>query len=144
MLDGSEQPDKKLNSDEAFDLLQELERNTSDDLRQQRAHFRLAVKANVILQPGNAGELLKFKIKGVTGDVSASGCSALFPVPVHVGNIYRLTFDRGTLDLPLTFARCVRCRLVREDAFEAGFAFFRNVCLPQRAGAGAGAEAVVG
>lgn len=119
-------------SDEAFHVLKDLERNTPDEIRRQRAHFRLSIKAGVILQPGNQTDILSFKVKGVTGDISAGGCSALFPVPARVGDIYRLQFDRKALDLPLTFARCVRCRLVREDAFEAGFAFFSPISLPEK------------
>ena len=131
MFDDLDAAPKPLDEDRGFDLLQELERNTAEELRQQRAHFRLAIKAGVVLQPGNAGELLSFKAKGVTGDISEGGCSALFPIPCRVGDVYRLQFDSQTLNLPLTFARCVRCRLVREDAFEAGFAFFTPICLPE-------------
>ena len=116
--------------DNAFDLLQELERNTPDEIRRQRAHFRVAVKAHVTLQPANASQMLKFKMQGTTGDLSEGGCRILFPLPVHVGDIYRLEFDRGQLDLPLTFARCVRCHLLREDAFEAGFTFFAPIAMP--------------
>jgi c-di-GMP-binding flagellar brake protein YcgR len=122
-----------LGKDEAFEMLQELERSTSDEIRRQRAHFRLAIKTGVVLQPGNASERLSLKLKGVTGDVSEGGCSALFPMPVKVGDVFRLEFDRQALDLPLTFARCVRCRLVREDAFESGFTFFSTIALPETA-----------
>lgn len=128
---GSFEEDKPvLDGAEAFGLLRDLERNTPTEIRRQRAHFRLAIKAAVILQPGNAADLTKLKIQGVTGDVSEGGLSALFPVPVRVGDVYRLSLDRQVLDIPLTFARCVRCRLVREDAFEAGFSFFTPICLP--------------
>ncbi len=126
-----------LPEEQAFLLLQELEKNTSDELRRQRAHFRLAIKAAVILQPGNASDLLTFKMKGTTGDVSEGGCSAMFPLPVRVGDVYRLQVDRTALSLPLLFARCVRCRLIREDAFEAGFAFFTPIALPDTVMAGA-------
>lgn len=119
-------------SDDAFSLLQDLEKNTPDEIRMQRAHFRLAIKAGVTLQAGNASELLSLRVKGVTGDISEGGTSILFPVAPRVGDIYRLTFDRDALDLPLTFARCVRCRLVREDAFEAGFSFFAPISLPEK------------
>ncbi len=116
----------------AFDLLSELERNTPDEIRRQRAHTRLALKAQVIIRPGNASDLLKLKVRGVTGDVSEGGCRILSPVPLRVGDIYRLDFDRRMLDVPLAFARCLRCQLVREDAFEVGFAFFRPLPLGQR------------
>lgn len=115
----------------AFGLLQELEQNTPDEIRRQRTHFRVAIKAAVILEAGSASDLLKFRIQGVTGDISEGGCRALFPTPTRVGDVYRLSFDRELFDQPLTFARCVRCRLLREDAFEAGFQFFAPIRLPQ-------------
>ena len=54
---------------------------------------------------------------------------AIFVSPVTVGDVYRLQFDKASIDLPLVFARCLRCRLVREDAFEAGFTFFTPISL---------------
>ncbi len=137
MFDDVEKPAGSLDSDEAFDLLQDLGRNTPEEIRRQRSHFRLAIKAAVVLQSGNASDILAMKVKGTTGDVSEGGLSALFPIPPRVGDIYRLQFDRSTLDLPLTFARCVRCRVVREDAFEAGFCFFSPITLPETADTGA-------
>jgi hypothetical protein len=140
MFDETGSADGLFNDDEAFHLIQELSANTPDAIRRQRAHFRLSIKAELIAQPGNASDMLKLKVKGVTGDVSEGGCSAIFPIPMQVGDIYRLQFDRSSLDLPLVFARCVRCRLVREDAFETGFAFFAHICLPEKLAASAEAS----
>jgi hypothetical protein len=131
MLEDQDNTAGSVSSDEGFDLLQELTRNTPEEISRQRAHFRLAIKAGVTMQSGNTSDLRKFKVKGVTGDVSEGGLSALFPIPTQVGDIYRLQFDREVLELPLTFARCVRCRVIREDAYEAGFAFFTPICLPE-------------
>jgi c-di-GMP-binding flagellar brake protein YcgR len=131
MVGDIDPPAGLLDDDEVFDLLQEMAANTPEEVRRRRAHFRISVKAAVILQPGNASDLLRFKVKGVTGDVSEGGLSAVFPIPVRVGDVYRLQFDREALDLPLTFARCVRCRLIREDAFKAGFSFFNRIALPE-------------
>lgn len=131
MLEQPERTGGALGDDQAFLLLQEIEKNTSEELRRQRAHFRLAVKALVVLQPGNASDLLSLKLKGTTGDLSEGGLSALFPLPIRVGDVYRLQVDPKAVKLPLVFARCVRCRLVREDAFEAGFAFFSPIDLPE-------------
>jgi c-di-GMP-binding flagellar brake protein YcgR len=122
--------DKPLAEDQAFDVLQELERNTPEEIRRQRSHFRIAIKAGVTLQPGNASQLLDLKVKGVTGDISEGGMGALFPIPVRVGDIYRLQVDQDKVNLPLMFARCVRCRLVREGAYEGGFQFFAPIGLP--------------
>lgn len=119
--------------DDAFDMLQELERNTPEEIRHQRTHFRLQIKAKVILQSGNSSELQAFRMQGVTGDLSEGGCKALFPLPVRVGDVYRLKIDDETIKVPLIFARCLRCVLLREDAFEVGFRFFSPIELPESA-----------
>ncbi|MCA9290358.1 MAG: PilZ domain-containing protein [Phycisphaerales bacterium] len=116
----------------SLDLLLELEQNTPDAVRRQRSHARFTVRSRIICQPGNASDRLTMKIQGVSGDLSAGGCQILFPVPLRVGDVYWLTFDREVIDLAPAFARCLRCRLVREDAFEAGFAFFTPLALPQQ------------
>ena len=118
--------------DDAFDILQDLSQNTSEEIRRQRAHFRVTIKAGIVVRPGNSSQRLSFKVRGVTGDISQGGCSILLPVPVNVGDVYQLEFDQETVGLPMTYARCVRCRLVREDAFEIGFAFFAPAALPER------------
>lgn len=130
MLDDAAKDDL-LDNNLAFEMLQELERNTPDEIRKQRTHFRISIKVKVQLQPGSASEMLKWKVQGVTGDISEGGCRALFPTTVGVGDVYRLEFDRKSFDLPLTFARCVRCVLLREDAYEAGFMFFTPISLPE-------------
>ena len=52
-------------------------------------------------------------------------------VPLQVGDVYKLEIEKGELDLPILYARCLRCRLVREDAFETGFAFFTTIKLDE-------------
>lgn len=140
MFENSETGPGSLDQENAFDLLAELERNTPDEIRRQRANFRIAIKARVILRPGNSSDFRRVKLQGVTGDLSAGGCGLLLPVPVTPGDIYRIEFDRKALDLPLTFARCVRCLLLREDAFEAGFRFFKSIAMPETLPAGAAAQ----
>ena len=130
MFEGLGNDGDLLGEDQAFDILQELEQNTPEEIRRQRTHFRVSIKAGVTLQAGNASQLLDYKVKGVTGDISEGGLGALFPFPARVGDVYRLEFDSEKLDLPLTFVRCVRCRLVREHSFECGFTFFAPITLP--------------
>jgi hypothetical protein len=130
MFDGLGHDADGLGEDQAFDILQELEQNTPEEIRRQRTHFRVSIKAGITLQSGNASELLNYKVKGVTGDISQGGLGALFPFPARVGDVYRLEFDRQVVDLPLTFVRCVRCHLVREQGFECGFTFFAPIMLP--------------
>ncbi len=123
-------PEERFNKDHGFDLLKELEQNTPEEIRRQRAHFRFMVKVPIILQPGNASQIREFKVQGVTGDISEGGLGALFPIPVNVGDIYRLQFDRKQIDLPMVYALCMRCSMVRDDAFSSGFKFFSAIELP--------------
>ena len=130
MLDDLDKLNAGGSVEDGFDVLRELENNTSDEIRRQRSHFRIQLKAKVIAQPGNTSDLLKFRFQGVMGDISEGGFQALFPMALVVGDIYRFEFDRSELDVPMMFARCVRCRLIREDAFECGLQFFASIPLP--------------
>lgn len=113
----------------SLEALSELEKNTPDAVKGLRAHERLSIRSKVVAEPGNASDRLSMKVQGVTGDLSASGCQVLFPLPLGVGDIYRISFDRTQVDVAPVFARCMRCRVVRDDAYEAGFAFFTSLDL---------------
>jgi hypothetical protein len=117
------------NEHEDFEILKDIEQQTDENIRKLRSHDRLTVKAKLILQSANSSELLSYKVQGIMGDVSKGGCRAMLPIPINVGDVYRLRFDRQGFDISLIFARCLRCRLVREDAYEAGFTFFTPIDL---------------
>ncbi len=112
-----------------FDLVADLERQSMDSIRKLRAHERLEVRLNIVVRPGNASDMSRFQAKGLTGDLSEGGTRVLLPVPLTPGDIYRVEFDKEQVDLPMVFARCMRCRLVRENTFEAGLAFFNKITL---------------
>ena len=131
MKSDSEDPILLPDEDAGFDTLQEIEKLSSDDARQQRAHERIAHKSKVILHPGNSSEFLGFKVQGIMGNISPKGCQAMFPVPLEVGDMYRMLFDKEQFDIPTTFVRCIRCRLISEDEFETGFSFFSSITLPE-------------
>ena len=130
MFDDLDNNSGPLNQAQACELFQELEKNTPEEILRQRGHFRVNVKAGVTLYSATTTELLVFEVKGVTGDVSESGCGLIFPVTIRAGDVYRLEFERAKLNLPVTFARCIRCHFVREGVFEAGFRFFTPVPSP--------------
>lgn len=112
------------------ELLQSLERQKSDEIARQRIHARIDAKLRVVVKPGNSSELLALKIQGLTADISRGGCRLILPMPLGVGDLYRVEFDSSAHQLPLVFARCLRCRLLREDAFEVGLSFFTQIELP--------------
>ena len=112
------------------ELLQNLARQTAGAIEQGRRSVRLERKLKVIVRPGNASQLLAFKLQGLTADLSSGGCRLVLPLPLGVGDIYRLEFDAREHQLPQLFARCVRCRVLRDDAFESGMQFFTPLELP--------------
>jgi len=109
------------------DFLSEIEHQTSEEIKAQRNSQRITIKTPVILKPGNLSEVPGFKVQGVSGDISAGGMGGVFPIPVNVGDVYRMSFDKKVLDIPVVFARCLRCKMIRENAFEAGFSFFSPI-----------------
>lgn len=118
-----------LSATDALDAMAEIERNTPQQIKQMRSHARISVRAKVTARPANSSQRNRFQTPGVLGDISRGGCLILFSDPLRVGDIYQLTFDRKVLDLEPIIARCLRCRLIRETAFEAGFRFFQSVDL---------------
>ncbi len=118
-----------LTEQEAVEAIAEMEQNTPQQVKKMRSHARIAVQAKVIAQPASTSHRNRFRTQGVLGDISRGGCLILFSDPLLVGDIYRLSFDRTALNFEPMFARCLRCRLVKEDAFEAGFSFFHPIDL---------------
>lgn len=113
-----------------IDFVKDLERQSNTEIKKLRAHERFDREVTVIVQHANSSEMLKFKMKGKTRDISGGGCGAVFPIPVTVGDFFRIALEGEGLDIPLTFARCMRCQLVREDAYEVGFQFLGDLELP--------------
>ncbi|MHC4441607.1 MAG: PilZ domain-containing protein [Planctomycetota bacterium] len=131
MFDDISNDMESISQDEGFEILQELEKNTPELFRQKRTHVRIAVKVGLTLQPGNSSEQQDFKVRGITGDISCGGLRVMLPIPINVGDLYRIQLDKTVIDMPLIFARCVRCQLVRENAYESGFQFFTPIRLPE-------------
>ena len=112
------------------ELLQSLERQKSEEIARERLHARIEAKLRVVVRPANSSAMLEFKVQGLTADLSRGGCRLILPLPLGVGDVYRVEFDSTEHKLPLVFARCLRCRLLREDAFESGRQFFTQLDLP--------------
>ena len=111
----------------ALEALAELERNTSDAILAQRSSERIEIQTKVLIQPGNVSERHYFTIEGVTADISNGGCMLLLSGPIMVGDLFWITFDDEQIHIGSLIVRCLRCRLVREDAFETGIRFLQDV-----------------
>ena len=123
---------------EVFDMsdalvaLRELEQNTSDSIIAQRSSERIDIQTAVVIRSGNASQRHRYEIHGVTGDISNGGMLVLLSQPLLPGDIFWVTFPDEEIRINALLARCLRCRMVQEEAFEAGFRFLHDIDL-QRA-----------
>lgn len=89
----------------------------------QRGAERKTVRTKVTLAPANTIDRPNHDQLGVCQDVSRTGCRLVTPLPPTVGSVYGLKFE-GRVELGIQFARCLRCSMVKEEIYEAAFAFF--------------------
>lgn len=114
---------------ESIETLLELQRQ--EHVREHnRSSKRVGIHCRVEILPGNSRERHLAPIQGACSDLSTGGgCRLISDAPPAVGDIYWIRFEKN-VDIPSVFARCIRCRLLREDAFESGFQFFSEMTLP--------------
>ncbi len=112
---------------DALEALAELEQNTNHAILAQRATERIDICVKIHVQPANASERHRFGAEGVTADISNGGCMVLTSRPLIPGDLYWITFDSEQTRIGSLFARCLRSRFVREDAFEAGMRFLNEI-----------------
>ncbi|MFG0259546.1 MAG: PilZ domain-containing protein [Phycisphaerales bacterium JB041] len=111
-------------------LIDELAGSTSEAVKKLRNHTRLSVRVKVYVESGSLSERNGVRLQGITGDISSGGTQILLPRPLNIGDVYQIAFDRQEFDLAPVFALCLRGRMVRPDAFEAGLRFLEPVSLP--------------
>lgn len=112
-----------------LEALLELQRRDASRTH-NRSSERFGMQCRIELYLGDSGRRnSRPPIVAVCSDLSAGGCRLIAESPPAVGDIYWVTFEKS-VDLPPAFARCVRCRLLREDAFEGGFQFFNEITMP--------------
>ena len=111
----------------ALESLKDLELNTSSAILAQRSSERIEINIPIMLRPGNSSERARYAIKGMTGDISNGGCLLLVSRPVLPGDIYSIEFDQTAIRIGPQLARCMRCKMIKDDAFEAGLRFFYDI-----------------
>jgi len=113
----------------ALDALSELEKNTSKAITALRSSQRVDIRTKIWIQPGNSSTRSSFVMEGLTADISSGGCMVLTPKPLMVGDIFWLRFSEDDVRIGPMLVRCLRCRFVREDAFEVGIRFLNEIDL---------------
>jgi hypothetical protein len=114
---------------DALQAIAELEHNTNDSILAQRASERLEIRTKVLVRPANASQRHQFVVECVTADMSNGGCMVLATRPLLPGDLFWLSFDDTQIRIGSLFERCLRCRFVREEAYEVGFRFLNDIDL---------------
>lgn len=116
---------------DAVEALLSLDKASDNVFQTQRAHARFESNAKVTVKAANASQREDINFSAICNDISAGGCRVLSNRALMVGDLFYIVFDRNQLDVPPAFARCLRCRFLREETFEMGFAFLTPVELPR-------------
>ena len=119
------------NDTQANTLIEELAKSSSDAVKQLREHSRRSFRVKVFVEPASLSARDGQRFQGVTGDISSGGSQILLARPLGIGDLYQISFDRKELDVPPTYALCLRGRMVRPDAYEVGFRFLEQITLPE-------------
>ena len=114
---------------DAIEALKQLEVSSQSAMVQKRGRTRLSVEIAVVIQRGDASRRGEMRISAATSDVSTNGCKLLAPTPVLPGDIYWLSFADNEAGIGNVMARCIRCHMIREGAFEMGMTFFDEIDL---------------
>ncbi len=116
-------------SSDAIEALKELEVSSQSAVMQKRTQSRVSIEIDVTIQPGDSSRRNELAISAATSDLSNTGCRLLSPGPVLPGDIYWLKFAANEAGIGSSMARCVRCHMIREGAFEIGMTFFNEIDL---------------
>ncbi len=111
-------------------LIDELSKSSSDAVKKMRASTRQSYRVKVFVEPASLSARDGQRFQGVTGDISTGGSQILISRPLSIGDVYHISFDRDEFDVPPVFALCLRGRMVRPDAYEAGLRFLEQITMP--------------
>lgn len=127
MLGDAETTDALVADELLADLLQAADEKTVE--ANQRQGSRSTHQSAITIEPSSTSQRGVNCIEGHLRDAGSGGVGALTKRPPQVGDVYLLTFHNSPFETDQVFGRCMHCRLIQEDAFESGFAFFASTTL---------------
>jgi hypothetical protein len=119
---------------DSLEAFNDLERCTDRSIMAQRSSERIEIRVKAIIRPANLSSRHQFSVESVTADISSGGCMVLASRAVLPGDIYHMTFHEDLRNVNPLLARCMRCRMIQDDAFEVGFRFLQNIPLNELIG----------
>ena len=94
------------------------------------AHRSVPTNVLLLIRPSNSSQRRETPLRGYCKNLSQSGCGVITDCPPRVGDLYRFELPSDvTHPIHGCHARCVRCHLLDEEAFEVGFSFLSPVDL---------------
>ena len=108
--------------------IEDLAKNTRENVEStRRGSDRRTLNSPAVLVPGNVSGRDGRVYNGNCRDISIRGCRLVLTQPLVVGDIYLMNVENEELGFDPSFGRCVRCHMIREDAFEVGMNFLSPV-----------------
>ncbi|MCA8949638.1 MAG: hypothetical protein KDE27_09060 [Planctomycetes bacterium] len=120
----------RLADEQVDDLLDDLEIRCAADVTAARDMATVRRRVRVEVRPGNASERVGPPNSGDTTELRSQVVTAVTPLPVMVGDVCHVTFDRDQLDLAPELAICDRCTMLGDSQFEVRLKFVREIALP--------------
>jgi hypothetical protein len=114
---------------DSLEAFNDLERCTDRSIMAQRSSERIEIRVKTIVRPANLSSRHQVSVESVTADISSGGCMVLASRAILPGDLYHLTFHDALRNVNPLLARCMRCRMIQDDAFEVGFRFLQNIPL---------------
>lgn len=94
------------------------------------AHRSVPTNVQLLIRPSNSSQRKETPMRGYCKNLSQTGCGVITDCPPRVGDLYRFELPSdNTHPIHGCHARCVRCHLLDEEAFEVGFSFLSPVDL---------------
>ncbi len=117
-------------ADDLLDDLLQAAGNESQETNQRRAS-RSVERSSITIESASTSERGRRAITGHLRDAGCGGVGTLTTRAPSVGDVYLLNIEDSPFTTGQIFARCMHCRLIREDSFESGFAFFAPATLQE-------------
>ena len=105
------------------ELLDELELRCQTNVAAVRESTSQHARVRIDVRAGNACERHGLLTELRTSQMNSSAVVGIAAMPLMVGSVFHLTFERGQLDLPATLAVCDRCVMLGDDSFELRLRF---------------------
>lgn len=113
------------------ELLDDIEIRCTADVAAARELNAVRAKIGVTIRPGNTSDRSTLIATGDTVEIKSQGVACVTDHPAGVGDVFHLTFERGSCDLAPILAVCDRCTMLAEASFESRFKFVHEIVLPK-------------